>query len=66
MDNSVLSKTRNKMVKFDNDMWRRLDITYENSLDNRYFYEMYFDITEKWYKGRIIDCRLTPGKVNFI
>ena len=64
MDVSAFGKCLGKIPKLDNDVWKRLSLTCEGAYDIRFFYDVYYDQSKKWYKGRIMDCRLSPCNSN--
>jgi len=51
-------------MRVSKELKQKLSIGHEISLDKSYYVEVQMKNTEKWYRARILDCKLGKGKPN--
>jgi hypothetical protein len=61
MHTTTPGKGKGKLVKMDQEAVKRLPSGFEGALPVAFFYEAFVDTVKKWYKARILSCRLARG-----
>ena len=61
MHTTTVGKGKGKLVKMDQELLKRLQSQFEGAYSLGHFYEAFMDSVNKWYKARILSCRLARG-----
>lgn len=61
MHTTTVGKGKGKLVKMDQELLKRLQNQFEGAYSLGHFYEAFMDSVDKWFKARILSCRLARG-----
>lgn len=61
MHTTTPGKGKGKLIKMDQELIKKLPTGFEGALPLNYYYEALMDTSNKWYKARILSCRLARG-----
>lgn len=61
MHTTTPGKGKGKLIKMDQELIKKLPTGFEGAFELNYYYEAYMDTVNKWYKARILSCRLARG-----
>lgn len=62
MNSKLEGKIARLELKVAKELKQRLSSGYEITLDKSYYVEAQMKNSEKWFRGRILDCKLSKGK----
>lgn len=63
MHTTTPGKAKGKLIKFDQDLMKKMPLNFDGAYSMNVFYEAYMDTNDRWYKARILSCRLARGKL---
>ena len=58
MHTTIPGKGKGKLVKMDHEWLRKVPLSFPGALPLNVFYEAFMETADKWYKARILSCRL--------
>ena len=63
MNSKLEGKIGRLELKLNKELKQQLSLGREIAVDKTYYFEAQMKHSEKWYKARVLDCRLSKGTV---
>ncbi len=58
MHTTTPGKGKGKLIKIDEQLMKKLPTGFEGAYNTSFYYEAYMESVKKWFKARILACRL--------